>query len=179
MKDTDLASYLMYPQVFLEFDRFRSAFGDVGVIPTPTFFYGLKPYEEVPIEIEPGKTLLVKFLTAGEPDADGLVTVFFELNGQPREVKVPDRKRAAQTTRPANLKADRDNPRHVGAPMPGKVATVSISQGETVTKGARLLSIEAMKMETAVYSPADGKVAKIHVHPGSPVAAGDLLVELE
>ncbi len=91
--ETDLASYLMYPQVFLEFERFRKIYGDVSVIPTPVFFYGLQAYQEVPIEIEPGKTLMVKFLTAGDPDADGMVTVFFELNGQPREVKVPDRKR--------------------------------------------------------------------------------------
>jgi len=179
VKDTDIASYLMYPQVFLEYDRFRNAFGEVDVIPTPTFFYGMQPYQEVPVEIEPGKTLLVKFLTVGEPDADGLVTVFFELNGQPREVKVLDRKITTQTTRQVNPKADRDDPRHVGAPMPGKVATISVSLGQTVTKGARLLSIEAMKMETAVYSPRDGKIAKIHVRPGAAVATGDLLVEVE
>ena len=91
--ETELASYLMYPQVFLEYERFRKFYGDVSVIPTTIFFYGLQPYQEVPIEIEPGKVLLVKFLTVGDADADGNVTVFFELNGQPREVKVPDRKR--------------------------------------------------------------------------------------
>src|SRR5580692_2543644 len=87
ISDTDLASYLMFPQVFLEFDKFRKLYGDVTVIPTPAFFYGMQPYVEWPIEIEPGKTLLVKFLTIGDADADGMVTVFFELNGQPREVK--------------------------------------------------------------------------------------------
>src|SRR4051812_12234108 len=104
ISDTDLASYLMYPQVFLEFDRFRGHYGDVSVIPTKPFFYGLKPYQEVPIEIEPGKTLQVTFLTVGDPDADGMVTVFFELNGQPREVKVPDRSRTS--TKVERAKAD-------------------------------------------------------------------------
>ncbi len=175
--ETDLASYLMYPQVFLEFDRFRGHYGDVSVVPTPAFFYGLQAYQEMPIEIEPGKTLVVKFLTVGDPDADGLVTVFFELNGQPREVKVPDRKRGvAKVERP---KADPQNPRHVGAPMPGKVAAVSVSLGQAIEKGTKLLSIEAMKMETAVYSPRDGKVAKIDVQPGNLVGSGDLLVEIE
>ncbi len=175
--ETDLASYLMYPQVFLDFSRFAGHYGDVSVIPTPAFFYGLQPYQEVPIEIEPGKTLLVKFLTIGDPDADGLVTVFFELNGQPREVKVPDRKRGVvKVERP---KADAQNPKHVGAPMPGKVSAVSVSLGQNVTKGTRLLAIEAMKMETAVYSPRDGKITRINVQPGNQVATGDLLVEFE
>jgi pyruvate carboxylase len=175
--DTDLASYLLYPQVFLEFDRFRGHYGDVSTVPTPAFFYGLEPYQEIPIEMEPGKTLLVKFLTIGDPDADGLVTVFFELNGQPREVKVPDRKRG--TVKVERPKADPQNPKHVGAPMPGKVSSVSVSLGQSIQKGTRLLAIEAMKMETAVYSPRDGKITKIDVHPGHQVATGDLLVEIE
>ncbi len=174
--ETDLASYLMYPQVFLDFERFRKAYGDVSAIPTPVFFYGLQAYQEVPIEIEPGKTLTVKFLTVGDPDADGMVTVFFELNGQPREVKVPDRKRAV--TKVERAKADAGNPGHVGAPMPGKVTAINISLGQEIQKGGKLLSIEAMKMETAVYSPRDGKIAKIHVQAGNLVGAGDLLVEI-
>ena len=106
-----------------------------------------------------------------------MVTVFFELNGQPREVKVPDRKRGVvKVERP---KADPQNNRHVGAPMPGKISAVSVSLGQTVQKGTKLLAIEAMKMETAVYSPRDGKIAKIDVQPGTLVAAGDLLVEIE
>ena len=177
VSDTELASYLLYPQVFLDFDRFHTHYSDVSVIPTTAYFYGLKPYQEMPIEIEPGKTLIVKYLTVGDPDADGMVTVFFELNGQPREVKVPDRKRGAvKVERP---KADPQNPRHVGAPMPGKVSSVSVSLGQPIQKGTRLLAIEAMKMETAVYSPRDGKIAKIDVQPGNQVATGDLLIEIE
>jgi len=177
INDTDLASYLMYPQVFLDFDKFRKPYGDVSIIPTPAFFYGLQPYQEVPIEIEPGKTLLVKFLTVGDPDADGLVTVFFELNGQPREVKVPDRKRGV--TKVERPKADPQNPSHVGAPMPGKITAINVSLGQSVTKGTKLLSIEAMKMETAVYSPREGKIKKINVLPGNLVATTDLLIEIE
>ncbi len=176
VSETDLASYLMYPQVFLEFDRFRKHYGDVAMIPTTAFFYGLKPYQEVPIEIEPGKTLMVKFLTIGDPDADGLVTVFFELNGQPRDVKVPDRSRTV--TKVERPKAEAGNAGHIGAPMPGKVTAVNVSLGQAIAKGAKLLSIEAMKMESAVYSPRDGKVAKIHVQPRNLVATGDLLVEI-
>ncbi len=176
--DPALASYLMYPQVYLDFDAFVAKYGDVSPIPTKAFFYGLLPGEEIPIEIEPGKTLLARYLTAGEPDADGMVTVFFEFNGQPREVKVFDKKRggAAKVERP---KADSNNPSHVGAPMPGKISTISISLGQTITKGGRLCSIEAMKMETAVYSPRDGKIKKIHIQPGGLVGTGDLLVEIE
>jgi pyruvate carboxylase len=177
VSDTDLASYLLYSQVFLEFDRFRGHYGDVSVIPTPAFFYGLQPYQEMPIEIEPGKTLVVKFLTVGDPDADGMVTVFFELNGQPREVKVPDRKHG--TVKVERPKADPHNPKHVGAPMPGKVSAISVSLGQTIQKGTRLLAIEAMKMETAVYSPRDGKIIKIDVQPGNQVSTGDLLAEFE
>jgi pyruvate carboxylase len=175
--ETDLAGYLMYPQVFLDYHRFCGHYGDVSVIPTPAFFYGLQPYQEVPIEIEPGKTLVVKFLTIGDADADGMVTVYFELNGQPREVKVPDRKRG--TVKVERAKADPQNNKHVGAPMPGKISAVSVSLGQMVQKGTKLLAIEAMKMETAVYSPRDGKIAKIDVQPGNLVAAGDLLIEIE
>jgi pyruvate carboxylase len=175
--ETDLASYLMYPQVFLDYTRFRQHYGDVSAIPTPAFFYGLLPHQEVPIDMEPGKTLLVKYLTSSEADTDGMITVYFELNGQPREVKVPDRKRGPVKVERA--KADPQNPGHVGAPMPGKISAVSVSLGQTVAKGSKLLAIEAMKMETAVYAPRDGKIAKIDVNTGMLVAAGDLLVEIE
>jgi len=133
---------------------------------------------EVPIQIEPGKTLLMKFLTVGEPDPDGMRTVFFELNGQPREIKVQDKSLAGKT-RAQIPKADRENVSHVGAPMPGKISAVSVSLGQSIARGDKLLSIEAMKMETAVYSHRDGKIAKIHVQPGVTVSTGDLLVEIE
>ncbi|HVT83370.1 MAG TPA: pyruvate carboxylase, partial [Phycisphaerae bacterium] len=138
LSETDFASYLMYPAVFAEFARYRAAFGDVSVIPTTAFFYGLQPYQELNVEIEPGKTLLIRFLTTGDTDADGNVTVFFELNGAPREIKVIDRRKGAPT-RAAHPKADRDNPKHIAAPMPGKVTAVNVSLGQSIAKGARLL----------------------------------------
>jgi pyruvate carboxylase len=175
--DTDVMSYLMYPQVFLDFSKHTAAYSDTSVIPTPNFFYGLAPGQEINIEIEPGKSLIVKFLTTGEPREDGTRTVFFELNGQPREVVVPDRSLGA--TLHKHPKADPDNASHIPAPMPGKVSTVAVKKGDPVKSGDRLLSIEAMKMETAVYSPRNAKIADILVKPGSTISAADLLVVLE
>jgi pyruvate carboxylase len=176
-EDTDVLSYLMYPQVFLDFDKHVRAYSDTSAIPTPNFFYGLAPGEEINVEIEPGKSLIVKFLTTGEPREDGTRTVFFELNGQPREVFVPDRSLGA--TLHKHPKADPDDANHIAAPMPGKVSTVAVKKGDAVKAGDRLLSIEAMKMETAVYSPRDAKVADVLVKPGSAISAQDLLVVLE
>jgi pyruvate carboxylase len=175
--DLDVLSYLMYPQVYLDYDKFRSEYDDVSVIPTTAFFYGLKVGEEIYVEIEPGKTLIVKFLTTSDPHDDGTRTVFFELNGQPREVRVPDRSREASTRK--HPKADPDDPNHVAAPMPGKISRVAVKKGDEVKTGQRLLSIEAMKMETAVYSPRDARVADVLVNAGSVIAAKDLLVVLE
>jgi pyruvate carboxylase len=175
--DTDLMSYLMYPQVFLDYDKHLKAYDNTSVIPTPAFLYGMQSGDEISVEIEPGKTLILRYLTTGEPRPDGLRTVFFELNGQPREVDVPDRTVEAKVAKRA--KADPANPDHVAAPMPGKVSNVAVTVGMAVRAGDRLLSIEAMKMETAVYSPREAKVAEILVQPNSVVAAKDLLVRLE
>jgi pyruvate carboxylase len=175
--DDDVMSYLMYPAVFLDFEKHRAEFDDVSVLPTSAFFYGLQSGEEISVEIEPGKTLIIKFLTTSDPRDDGMRTVFFELNGQPREVAVPDRSLEGNLHK--QPKADLDNPHHVAAPMPGKVSTIAVKKGATVKAGERLLSIEAMKMETAVYSPRDATVADVMVKPGAQVAARDLLIVLE
>jgi len=163
--------------VFLDFARHVQNYSHTDVIPTPAFFFGLKKDEEVAVEIEPGKTLLIKLLTMSDPHEDGTRTVFFELNGQPREVKITDR--SLEVSHQRHPKADEDNPRHVGAPMPGKVSTVAVEKGAAVKSGAPLLSIEAMKMEAAVYSPRDARVAEVLVKPGSVISARDLLVVLE
>jgi pyruvate carboxylase len=173
----DVLSYLLYPQVFIDYQKHVSQFGDTSTIPTANFFYGLQPGEETAIEIERGKTLIVKFLTTGEVKEDGSRTVFFELNGQPRAVSVMDR--AASATVKRHPKADPDNPAHIASPMPGKVSSVAVRSGQAVKKGERLLSIEAMKMETAVYCPRDAKVGEIHVDAGSAVEARDLLLVLK
>ena len=172
----DVLSYLLYPQVFLEFQKHWTAYGDTSRVPTANFFYGMRPGDEMSVEIERGKTLIVRFLTMGEVRDDGTRTVFFELNGQPRAVSVVDRSATATVTR--NPKADADNPAHVASPMPGKVSSVAVRVGQTVGKGDRLLSIEAMKMETAVYSPRAGVITAVHVDVGATVETRDLLVVL-
>jgi pyruvate carboxylase len=175
--DEDVLSYLLYPQVYVDFDKHRQAYDNTSVLPTPAFFYGLEPGQEITVEIEPGKLLIIKYLTTSDARADGTRTVFFELNGQPREVVVADRSLEASLHK--HPKADAEDPDHIAAPMPGKVSTVAVKKGQAVKAGERLLSIEAMKMETAVYCPRDAKVADVLVKPGSIVAAQDLLVTLE
>ena len=173
---TDLMSYLMYPQVFLAFAQERQLYGDVSVLPTPQFYYGMEPGEEITAELEPGKTLIIKFLTVGEPHPEGKRTVFFELNGQPREVTVQDKTLKAQKVERA--KADPSNAGHVGAPIPGAITTIMVETGETVSKGDRLLVIEAMKMQTTIYSPVSGKVMEKRAKVGETVDAKDLLMVL-
>jgi pyruvate carboxylase len=175
--EDEVLSSVLYPQVFAEFARHRQQYDDTSIVPTTAFFYGLQPGEEVSVELEPGKILVIKFLTVSDPHDDGTRTVFFELNGQPRSVNVADRSLEASQHR--HPKADADDPNHVGAPMPGKVSTVAVKKAQAVKEGERLLSIEAMKMETAVYSPRDATVADVLVKPGSTIAARDLLVVLE
>jgi pyruvate carboxylase len=173
---TDLMSYLMYPQVFLAFDQTRQLYGDVSVLPTPQFYYGMRPGEEISVELEPGKALIIKFLTVGEPQPDGKRVVFFELNGQPREVTVQDKSLKVQKVERA--KADPTNAGHVGAPIPGAVTTIAVESGEHVSKGDRLLVIEAMKMQTNVYAPISAKVIERVVQVGETVDAKDLLMIL-
>jgi pyruvate carboxylase len=174
---TDLMSYLMYPDVFLKFDKARQDFGDLEVLPTAPFFYGMQKGDEISIELEPGKTLVLKFLTVGEPHPDGDRTVFFELNGQPREVTVRDR--SLKVEAPAQPKADPANPGHVAAPIPGVVSSVMVEQNQQVEKGDRLLVMEAMKMQTTVYAPVRGRVAQKLVHTGQKVEPKDLLMVIE
>ena len=124
MTDRQFASYLMYPKVFTEYAADRRRFSDVAILPTAVFFYGMEPGQEISVELERGKTLIVLYVTRSEPHEDGTRTVFFELNGQPRSVRVTDRSQTPK--RPPQRKIDPGNPRHVGAPMPGTVATVSV-----------------------------------------------------
>lgn len=175
--DTDVLSHLLYPKVFADFADHRAKYSDVSVLPTPVFFFGLTAGEEVNIEIEPGKTLVVKFLTVGDPHEDGRRQVFFELNGQPREVMVVDRSLGAVST--ARQKADANNPKHIAAPMPGAVVAVAVAAGDDVSAGQKLATLEAMKMESIIYSPAAGKVAEVLTPAGTQVDGGDLLIRFE
>lgn len=175
--DEDLNGYLMYPKVFTDYMTRHETYGPVRALPTRNFFYGMEAGDEISVEIDPGKTLEVRLLTMGETDEKGEVKVFFELNGQPRQVRVPNRK--ATGTKAARPKADPSNAGHVGAPMPGVVASVAASAGSKVRQGDLLLTIEAMKMETGLHADRDGTIKAIHVRPGEQIDAKDLLVEVE
>ena len=167
----------MYPDVFAKFARARGAYGNVEVLPTPQFFYGLEKGDEVTIELEPGKLLIVKFLTVSDPQPDGTRTVFYELNGQPREVTVRDRSLQAKVeSRP---KADPAQPGQVGAPIPGAITSIAVGVGDQVSKGDRLLVLEAMKMQSTIYAPVSGKISQKLVNVGDKVDAKDLLLVIE
>jgi pyruvate carboxylase len=174
----DVISYVLYRKVFLEYEEARTRYSDLSVLPTPVFFYGMQTGEELSIEIEPGKTLIVKFLTVGEPQPDGKRVVYFELNGQPREVLVADRSLGAAAAK-ARPKAEVGNPKHVAAPMPGAVVAITVAVGEEVAAGQKLATLEAMKMETTLYAERAGKVAEVLVRPGTQVEGGDLVIRFE
>ncbi len=170
-------SYLLYNKVYEGYAAHRRKFSDTSVLPTPNFFYGMQPGDEITIDIESGKTLFIKFLNVGQPHPDGTRTVSFELNGQPRDVTITDASAAPQQA--ARAKADPDDPAEIGATMPGMVVLVPVKSGEQVTKGQKLLTLEAMKMETSLYADRDGTVRDVRVKPGDAVETGDLLLTLE
>jgi pyruvate carboxylase len=173
----DALSYLLYPKVYQDFTAHARNYSDTSVLPTPVFFYGQDIGEEISVDIEEGKTLIIKFLTVSEPHADGTRTVFFELNGQPRDVSVVDRSLEATAARA--VQADPANPKEIGAAMPGMVVTVAVKAGDKVTKGQKLFTVEAMKMETTINSEVEGRIAEVLVKAGSRVEAGDLLLRIE
>lgn len=175
--EREVVSWLLYERVFEEFVRSQHTYSDLSILPTPNFFYGLEPGEEIAIDIEPGKTLIIKFLTVSDPHIDGTRTVFFELNGQPREITVTDS--SIENTGVSAAKADAANPCHVGSSMPGMVVNVAVKEGDSVQKGQKLLTLEAMKMETTINAEMDGRVRELLVKPGIPVQTGDLLMILE
>ncbi len=175
--DEDLNGYLMYPKVFIDYMERHKIYGPVRALPTKTFFYGMEPGEEITAEIDPGKTLEIRLQAVGETDDKGDVRVFFELNGQPRIIRVPNRLIKSQTA--SNPKAEEGNNSHVGAPMPGVIAGVTVSKGQSVNEGDLLLTIEAMKMETGLHAERDAVIKAVHVSTGSQIDAKDLLIEFE
>ncbi|MEO1529702.1 MAG: pyruvate carboxylase, partial [Planctomycetota bacterium] len=168
---------LLYPKVFADYAAHHVKYGDVAKLPTPNFLYGQNPGEEISVDIETGKRLIVKFLAVGQPHPDGTRTVFFELNGQPREVSVVDKSLEPETK--AAIKADPKDESQVAASMPGMVITVAATEGDKVKEGQKLMVLEAMKMETTVNAPRAGTIKTIQTPPGTQVEAGDLLVILE
>ncbi len=173
----DALAYVLYPKVFEEYVETKKQFGDVSVISTPQFLYGLRLGEEVEIEIEVGKTLIVKLVSIGEPQPNGTRVLYFELNGQPREVVIQDFQ--IETKDVKKQKADPTNESHIAATMPGTVLQVAVSLGAKVKRGEHLLITEAMKMETTIQAPFDGIVKALYVGPGDSISTGDLLIEIE
>jgi pyruvate carboxylase len=175
--EVELASYLMYPKVFTDYAADRAQFGDVSTLPTSVFFYGMQAGQEINVDLERGKTLIVRFVTTSDAHEDGTRTVFFELNGQPRPIRVADRSQVAK--RPPQRKAEQGNLKHVGAPMPGTIATVPAHVGQKLERGDVLLTLEARKMETTVRAEQGGIIKEILAKPGLQVDAKDLLVVFE
>ncbi|WP_227272094.1 pyruvate carboxylase [Roseobacter weihaiensis] len=175
--DEDLSGYLMYPKVFLDYMGRHRMYGPVRSLPTRTFFYGMEPGEEISAEIDPGKTLEIRLQAVGDTNEDGEVKVFFELNGQPRVIRVPNR--LVKATTQQRPKAESGNTKHIGAPMPGVVASVAAKVGAKVKAGDLLLTIEAMKMETGIHAERNAVIQAVHVSPGGQIDAKDLLIELE
>ena len=175
--DFRLASYLMYPKVYADFEKTQDRYGPTEVLPTPVYFYGLNEGDEVLVNIEKGKTLVITYQGRAPTNDKGEVRVFFDLNGQPRTIVVPDRLKAGEVK--VRAKAVAGDPMQVGAPMPGVISTLAVKAGQAVQAGDVLCSIEAMKMETAIHAEVDGVVAELFIRPGDQIDAKDLLVRLE
>jgi len=172
----EAVSHTLYPQVFEEFAEHRQKYSDTSILPTPAFLYGLESGEEIFVDIEEGKTLVIRLITVGEAHEDGRRTVFFELNGQPREVTITDR--ALEPDTPRRRTADPGDPSHVAASMPGMVVNIAVQSGDKVAKGQKLLMLEAMKMQTIVAAERDGTIGEIFIQTGTQVESGDLLMTL-
>ncbi len=175
--DRECITHLLYPKVYEDFIEHQKMYGDVSILATPYFFYGPDTTDEISVDIEEGKRLIIRFLAVGQPKPDGTRTVFFELNGQPREVEIIDKGLDAAAAQA--VKADPSDPTHVAASMPGMVIGVVIKQGDSVHKGDKLLALEAMKMETTINAERDGEVLQLLVKSGSQVEAGDLLLVIK
>ncbi|MFC2950233.1 pyruvate carboxylase [Virgibacillus sediminis] len=173
----DLIAYALYPKVFDEYNDFYETYGDMSVLDTPTFFYGMKLGEKIEVEIEKGKTLIVKLVSISEAREDGTRVVYFELNGQGREIVVKDE--SIKSALATKQKVDKRNDKHIGATMPGTVLEVNCAKGDEVNKGDYLLINEAMKMETTVQAPYSGVIKEVYVSKGDTIAVDDLLIEFE
>jgi pyruvate carboxylase len=173
-QETDMLSHLLYPKVFSEYHEHRSTYGNVEPIPTPAFFYGLEPNEEIMVEIQPGKRISVKFLNVTNPNEQGNRLAFFRLNGQTRAIEVHDRSQKVEVVVHKKAVA----PNHIGAPLQGSLSKVLVSEGDVVEVNAPLFVIEAMKMESTITAPRRGVIGKIHLTDKTLVEQDDLVLEL-
>ena len=175
--EEDLSAYCLYPKVYADWQAFVQEFGDVSILDTPTFFFGMKAGEEINVALEKGKNLIIKLVLVSDPDEEGNRLVRFEFNGQARTIKVHDKQ--VKTTGLVRRKANKANPNEIGATLSGSLVKVAVSLGQKVKKGDVLLVTEAMKMETTITAPKDGTVAEILVTPGSRIESGDCLLVLQ
>ncbi len=173
--DQDLAAYMLYPKVFMDYASHRRDFGDTSILPTPIFFYGPEEGEEFTLELDPGKKLYIRYLAKSDPDAKGQVTVFFELNGQPRNVVIIDQ----AAGKDISVREKATNADQVGAPMPGAVVAIAVKPGDRVVKGDLLLSLEAMKMETNVFASREGVIEAVHCAAGDQLDSKDLMISFK
>ena len=176
--DEDFCSYLMYPKVFQDYLTHHSKYGPVRCLPTNVFFYGMENSQEISVEIDPGKILEIRLQAVSEVNDEGDRKVFFELNGQPRIIRIPDHN-TSTTKLKQKPKAETNNSKHLAAPMPGAVASIAVKEGDLVKKGDVLLTIEAMKMETVLNAENDFRIKKIYIKIGSQIDAKDLLIEYD
>ena len=175
--DDDVFSYLMYPEVFTNFAKTEASYGDLAVLPTLAFFYGMKPGDEITLDLEPGKTLFIRLLSVSPVDVEGKRVVSFEMNGMARQTTIVDK--SVQPKVKSRAKADAGDPLQVSAPIPGVITALPVNVGSRVAKGEKILSLEAMKMQTTIYAPADGLIAEIAIKVGDAVEAKDLLIKLK
>ena len=175
--EQDIISYVLYPKVYEQYMTTQEQYGNVSLLDTPTFFFGMRNNETVEIEIDTGKRLIITLKAITEPDEKGVRTIFFDMNGQARRIYIQDENVKANAS--VKPKADKLNPNHIGAQMPGSVTEVKIAEGENVKSGQALLITEAMKMETTVQAPFDGVITKLTIQSGDAIESGDLLIEIE
>ncbi|MBM6613615.1 pyruvate carboxylase [Desemzia sp. RIT804] len=172
----EILSYLMYPQVFLDYTQSYNRYGDVTLLDTMTFFHGMRKGETIEVQIEKGKTLIITLNQIGEPNSEGMRVLYFELNGQGREIEVKDL--SITSTKALRRKAEPTNKQHVGATMSGSVLDISVKKGDRVVKGQSLITTEAMKMETTIKATTEGVIDQIYVEVGDVIDSGDLLIEI-
>lgn len=175
--EQDVISYVLYPKVFDQFMQTKQQYGDLSLLDTPTFFFGMRNGETVEIEIDTGKRLIIKLETISEPDENGYRTIYYVMNGQARRISIKDENIKINTN--LKPKADKSNPSHIGAQMPGSVTEVKVTVGEEVKVNQPLLITEAMKMETTIQAPFNGTIKQVTVVNGDAIATGDLLIEIE
>ncbi|MDM7863939.1 pyruvate carboxylase [Staphylococcus borealis] len=175
--EQDVISYVLYPKVFDQYIQTKQQYGDLSLLDTPTFFFGMRNGETVEIEIDTGKRLIIKLETISEPDENGYRTIYYVMNGQARRISIKDENIKTNTN--LKPKADKSNPSHIGAQMPGSVTEVKVAVGDEVKVNQPLLITEAMKMETTIQAPFNGTIKQVTVVSGDAIATGDLLIEIE